>query len=554
MLACFTTACFADERVALVIGNGLYQKVPTLANPPRDATDIASSLQRLNFKVLLLNNASASDMRKALVEFGRKADGSDIAIVFYAGHGMEEGGENWLIPTDAELQSDTDVEAEAISLRSINLQVGKAHQLGLVILDACRNNPFASKMKRSLSTRAVERGLVRTEPTDNVLVAYAARDGTTALDGTGRNSPFTTALLHHIETPGLEISFLFRRVRDDVMSATKREQQPFVYGSLSKDEIYLKPPANGTTETARKPAPSGEDEQFWKAIETSDVTGLFEEFVKRYPFSPHVDTARERIASLSARPAAAKTASVDPSMQSQKDSEKRNLLSAADIGRLNSLTAKLNLNPPDFTSIETDQGIPDTLRRFVGVWANKNGYEGGGRTAMILVTKVNADGTATGRYLWGPPTSKSWVQDSAGSTTFRGSIANGTLEFKYADILMKGKLESPKMMAATVQEISGGKTKTARGRFEAVWQLDPSGAASTEHEKNKHPDTAKKLPVRSDFEAPKPARRPGPEDSSKQVACGPSGCRDVPKGCRVESGNPAKPWSVSTQYQYIVCN
>jgi uncharacterized caspase-like protein len=171
-------------------------------------------------------------MRKALVEFGRKADGSNIAIVFYAGHGMEAGGENWLIPTDAELQSDTDVESEAISLRSVNLQVGKARQLGLIILDACRNNPFASKMKRALSTRAVERGLVRTEPTDNVLVAYAARDGTTALDGTGRNSPFTTALLHHIETPGLEISFLFRRVRDDVMSATKREQQPFVYSSL----------------------------------------------------------------------------------------------------------------------------------------------------------------------------------------------------------------------------------------------------------------------------------------------------------------------------------
>jgi hypothetical protein len=155
------------------------------------------------------------------------------------GHGMEVGGENWLIPTDAELRSDADVESEAVSLRSVNLQVAKARQLGLVILDACRNNPFASKMKRSLGTRAVERGLARTEPTDNVLVAYSARDGTTASDGTGRNSPFTTALLRNIETPGLEISFLFRRVRGDVMSATKREQQPFVYGSLSKEEIYL---------------------------------------------------------------------------------------------------------------------------------------------------------------------------------------------------------------------------------------------------------------------------------------------------------------------------
>ncbi|MGY4300364.1 putative caspase-like protein [Bradyrhizobium sp. i1.4.4] len=156
---------------------------------------------------------------------------------------MEVGGENWLIPISAELRSDTDAESEAISLRSVSLQVSKARKLGLVILDACRNNPFAAKMKRSLSTRAVARGLAPTEPSDNVLIAYAARDGTTASDGEGRNSPFTTSLLRHIETPGLEISFLFRRVRDDVMAATRREQQPFVYGSLSKEEIYLKAPA-----------------------------------------------------------------------------------------------------------------------------------------------------------------------------------------------------------------------------------------------------------------------------------------------------------------------
>jgi uncharacterized caspase-like protein len=223
-----TAPVFATERVALVIGNGVYQKVPTLPNPPRDATDIGGALERLHFKVIRLSNASAAEMRKAIVDFGRAADGAEMAVVFYAGHGMEAGGENWLIPTDAELRSETDVESEAISLRSISLQVSKAHQLGLIILDACRNNPFAAKMKRSLSTRAVARGLAPTEPTDNVLVAYAARDGTTASDGDGRNSPFTTALLRNIETPGLEISFLFRRVRDDVMSATKREQQPFV--------------------------------------------------------------------------------------------------------------------------------------------------------------------------------------------------------------------------------------------------------------------------------------------------------------------------------------
>jgi uncharacterized caspase-like protein len=131
----------------LVIGNGAYQRVPALPNPPRDAADTARALERLDFKVTQLNNATAADMRKALVEFGRAAEGSMMAVVFYAGHGMEAGGDNWLIPTDAELRSDTDVESEAVSLRSVNLQVSKARQLGLIILDACRNNPFEAKMK-----------------------------------------------------------------------------------------------------------------------------------------------------------------------------------------------------------------------------------------------------------------------------------------------------------------------------------------------------------------------------------------------------------------------
>jgi uncharacterized caspase-like protein len=115
------TPSFAADRVALVIGNGLYQKVPALPNPTRDATDIGQAFERLNFKVTQISNASAAEMRKAIVEFGRSAEGSQIAIVYYAGHGMEAAGENWLIPTDAELRSDTDVESEAVSLKSVTL-------------------------------------------------------------------------------------------------------------------------------------------------------------------------------------------------------------------------------------------------------------------------------------------------------------------------------------------------------------------------------------------------------------------------------------------------
>ncbi len=228
------------KRVALVVGNGAYSNVPELPNPPNDASDLAAALGRLGFAVTLLTNASFEEMRRGLIALGREAAGADMAAVFFAGHGMEIVGENWLIPVDAELKKDTDAENEAISLRSVMLQVSNTTSLGLVILDACRNNPFTAKMRRSLALRAAPgRGLGPIEPVGNVLVAYAARDGTTALDGDGRNSPFTAALLHNIEAPDVEVTFIFRNVHDDVMEATRNEQQPFVYGSLSRKAIYL---------------------------------------------------------------------------------------------------------------------------------------------------------------------------------------------------------------------------------------------------------------------------------------------------------------------------
>jgi len=247
------SASTEGKRVALVIGNSAYRNVPALPNPANDAADFAAALTRLGFAVTLIANASFDEMRRGLIALGRDAADADMAVVYFAGHGMEISGENWLIPIDAELKRDADAENEAVSLKSVMLQVSNTTSLGLVILDACRNNPFAVKMQRSLAMRAIGGGLGRIEPVGNMLVAYAARDGTTALDGDGRNSPFTTALLHNIETPGVEVSFMFRNVRDDVMEATRNEQQPFIYGSLSRRAIYLAGlPSSSDQATARQ--------------------------------------------------------------------------------------------------------------------------------------------------------------------------------------------------------------------------------------------------------------------------------------------------------------
>jgi Caspase domain len=288
----------AQNRIALVIGNSAYSNVSALANPANDAADVSQSLQHLGFSVTTLTDAKFDAFRRALIEFGRAARGADMAVLFFAGHGVEIAGDNWLLPVDAEIKNDIDVDTEAVGLKSAMLAVSNAKQLGLVILDACRNNPFAGKMRRAGPAPALDPGLAPVEPGENVLVAYAARDGTTASDGQGRNSPFTTALLRHLETPGLEIEFLFRNVRDDVMSATNDEQQPFVYGSLSSEEIYLKdgPAAQAAYNTAAVMSDAGEIA--WSFLKgTSDVDTL-QRFVEQFPSSERVADVKLRIASL----------------------------------------------------------------------------------------------------------------------------------------------------------------------------------------------------------------------------------------------------------------
>lgn len=511
---------FAQQaRVALVVGNGAYEKVPELPNPTRDAADIGRALERLDFKVTQVKNATAQEMRKAIVEFGRSAEGADLAVVFYAGHGMEIGGENWLIPIGAELRSDTDIESEAISLRSVSLQVSKARKLGLVILDACRNNPFAAKMKRSISTRAVMRGLAPTEPSDNVLIAYAARDGTTASDGDGRNSPFTASLLRHIETPGLEISFLFRRVRDDVMATTRREQQPFVYGSLSKEEIYLRAPAASApapvapapASTAATPAPANpaEDEKFWLAIQTSTVAGLYEEFLVRYPRSSHVEEARQRIKNFKANEVAALASPAAPSKPDTTGRQGpdakavvRNLFGPEDNQKVVAIASAQQLKLPSF-AISPDQNDPlNANSRFVGVWSNKRGWSNGkGRYTMLIITEVSATGLARGYYLWGPPTKQSWMKDAAGFRSFAEYIENDKFSINGTPVTVK--------MDKNVLALSSFKkenpSETANIDLRPVWQLVPvpddappsnkRGKAAQSHAVKKESSTESRAPA-----------------------------------------------------------
>lgn len=233
----------AGRRVALVIGNSAYKDVPVLTNPRRDATAVAEALKQTGFQtVTLQTDLARDDLINALRLFAQVAESADWAVIYYAGHGLEVAGTNYLVPVDAKIRSDRDVSLEAVSLDQVLNVAERAKKLRLVILDACRDNPFANQMKRTLTvaSRSVSRGLAAVEPEAGTMVIYAAKDGETALDGDGSNSPFATALVKNMQTPGLEVRRLFDFVRDDVMESTKRKQKPFSYGSISgRQDFYF---------------------------------------------------------------------------------------------------------------------------------------------------------------------------------------------------------------------------------------------------------------------------------------------------------------------------
>ena len=321
-----TTICTqapAAPRVALVIGNASYAYAPALANPLNDAADVGAALGRLGFEVTRLENADRSSLWSGLQEFALAASVSEVAVVFYAGHGIEVDQRNFLVPVDARLASDQDVEFEAVPLELVSRAVERASGLRLVVLDACRENPFASRMQRAGATRSIGRGLARAEPPGDTLVAYAAKEGTVAADGSGRNSPYSEALLAHLEEPGLEIGLMFRKVRDSVVATTGGRQHPFVYGSLSSRGVYLA--AAPTPISAPSPASvpvvsfgaerkstDSDAARAYEAAERIDTVDAYEVVVRRFPGSIYAELAQTYIAKLTGarQPAAGEAAAV----------------------------------------------------------------------------------------------------------------------------------------------------------------------------------------------------------------------------------------------------
>jgi uncharacterized caspase-like protein len=317
LAACFWLAplqAWAETRIALLIGNSAYQGVGALLNPPKDVALLADALGKAGFRVRIETDLHGETMRRTLRDFAGDAEQADWAVVYYAGHGLEMGGQNYLVPVDARLQNDRDVPFETVALDQVLQSVEGARKLRLVIVDACRNNPFATQMRSSTATRSTTRGLARVEPDGGTLVAYAAKVGQVALDGDGQNSPFVTALAKAVSTQGMELNKVFRAVRDEVLSSTGRRQEPYVYGSLPADDFYFVPPATtAATKAAPEPQPALAPEKVLQAEFTAarraGTREAWEAFLARYDKGFYADLARtERDRLVELKPAAPGTA------------------------------------------------------------------------------------------------------------------------------------------------------------------------------------------------------------------------------------------------------
>ena len=303
LLAFAASAAHAERRVALVIGNSGYEHVTQLTNPDNDAKGMAEKLTSLDFEVVTGTNLSLRDMRKTVREFIAKLEGADIALFFYAGHGLQVSGENYLVPIDAELNSYVDLEFEAMPANLILNAMEHSTKVNLVFLDACRNNPLAENLARSMGTRSgsVGRGLAKIGSGVGSLVSFATQPGNVALDGDGKNSPFTTALLKHLGTPGQDITRDLVMVRRDVLEATKGQQVPWDNSSLT-GEVILKQLEMVEPIEPEKPAINPQIElAYWDSIKSGESIAYFETYLSRYPDGQFADIARIRIDEIKAK-------------------------------------------------------------------------------------------------------------------------------------------------------------------------------------------------------------------------------------------------------------
>ena len=556
---CLSTGyAFAEKHVALIIGNSNYEKVARLPNPANDAALIAETFKSAGFdNVELRRDLKVGDMRRALRDFMDRSREADVAVVYYAGHGIEVDGTNYLVPVDAVLERDVDVYDEALTLERVLVSVEPAKQLRLVILDACRDNPFTRSMKRTMASRAVGRGLAKVEPTSpNTLIAYASKAGSTASDGDGKNSPFTTALVKHVTKPGLDLRKAFGYVRDDVLKSTGNRQEPYVYGSLGGDDVPLVPAKPVATVPQADPnAAVRKDYELALQLGTRDG---WEAFIRSYPDGFYGDLAKGQLKKIAAEEA--RVAAVEKSRQAEQ--EKARLAAegarqaelakataaakAAEEARIAAEKAKAIEQEKAAAAERTRLAAEKAAEKKEQVAALPPSPEKSDAPALDLPRALQAElrrvGCNTGMV------DGTWSTASQRALDLFNKHSGMKLDVKTAsaDALdaVKGKTGRICPLVCETGYRADGE-RCVKITCRAGYELNDEGGCEKIEVKN---PTAARKDSKRDAERKQPESAASKPHASGQYICGQGGCRPVAKGCRLgqKGGYFANPNQLAT--------
>ncbi|MGY8633874.1 caspase family protein [Bradyrhizobium sp. 14AA] len=593
----------AEKRVALVIGNSAYKSVPRLVNPVNDASLVGGMFKKAGFDTVDVKlDLSAVDMRKALRDFGGKAREADVAVVYYAGHGIELDGNNYLIPTDAALETDTDVFDEAFPLDRVLFAIEPAKQLRLVILDACRDNPFARTMKRTIAARAIGRGLAKVEPTSpNTMIAFAAKAGSTASDGDSRNSPFAAALVERLPTPGLDLRKAFGFVRDDVLKNTGYKQEPYVYGSLGGGDVPL---------VAAKPVVAGPqanpDSEIRRDYELALQLGTrdgWTAFLNRFPSGFYADLAKGQLNKIAAEETRAATA--DKARQAEEEkarlsverankAEQEKAAAAARAAEEKRLAAEQAKQVEEAKAAAAEQRRKEAEAAAARALAEKQAAEkaltdklASDKAAAELAAKQAAEKQASANTeqkvaavapsstppAMSPQETTKLVQSELRRVGCLTASADGdwntssqrslTLFNKYAGTKFDAKLASFDALDAIKAKpgrvcpliCDRGFKADGDGCVKITCRAGYSVNDDNECEKvqEKKPVATREGSKRRDEQRKQVESTPSKPQTSGQIICNDAGCRPVRSGCRLEQTSTATARRI-TDRQFEVCN
>jgi invasion protein IalB len=331
----------AAKRVALIVGNSAYKYAGELPNPKNDATDISVVFKRLGFEVVEGIDLDKAAFDRKVRDFATVLQGAEVGVFFYAGHGMQVGGQNYLVPVDAELSSAAALDFEMVRLDLVHRTMEREAQTNIIFLDACRNNPLERNLRRAMGTRSAEigRGLAAVESGIGSLISFSTQPGNVASDGTGRNSPFATALIRHLAAPSDDLSAILISVRNDVMQATQRQQVPWEHSALTGRFYFGTPPQTTSPEKAIKPGPEvsqSEAERAWVLTKDATNIAMLEAFVARFKDTFYADLAKVRIEELRKQ----QTAAVSPKPTAKPDAP-------VAMGKLEERTKRIEGRIPD---------------------------------------------------------------------------------------------------------------------------------------------------------------------------------------------------------------